>query len=559
VREAIRQAKIGARRVLLNIPRDQVVLNTLNVPASQPEELPPIVQFQIVKELPFAVEQATIDFAVCGRFDPKEPSTILVAAVRNEQLDFYRKVAHEAGLTVERVGLRPHANLIALLTKAPELEKKTLLVVDVGPQMTEIDIIRDGALAFSRAASFALPELTGLSGGRLPDSGIEAVLPESPEPDETSRQAVSDLMVEVVRSFEAYRATEPGVSVDQIVVCGSTGLEPQLVESLAARFAAQAGLYTPDRALSVTPQRAKELRGFSAALGLALGHGGKGLSHFDFLSPKKPVSKRTMRLKKAPVAALTAVLFIATGVSVHYKWIKPLKDACEPLAAEINAKKKDEAAIREFKKQVEALEAWQKSEQYWPEMLVALTEVFLPERQAFITRLDFETRRPRKKSILRPSTMRMKLRTAVLGQVDELSTKLRDLGLVEVRTGKEIPIGRRDNKGVAVYHYDTSIGAELPLRKRGRASDKTEVVDRMDAEELPDSDTGESTEIEQESPAAGSTSPAEASRSVPPRGAEGLEPAGALRGNSRPGSGRKPTATSPRAADGAAQRRGDTP
>jgi type IV pilus assembly protein PilM len=538
VREAIRQGRIGARRALLNIPRDQVVLNTLNVPASQPEELPSIVQFQIVKELPFAVEQATIDFAVCGRFDPKDPSTILVAAVRNEQLAFYRKVAHEAGLTVERVGLRPYANLIAILTNAPELEKKTLLVVDVGPQLTEIDIIRDGALAFSRAASFALPELSGPSPGRLTAGGLEAILPEVSEPDETSRQAVSDLMVEVIRSFEAYRATEPGVSVDQIVVCGSTGLEPQLVGSLAARFAAQAGLYSPDRALSVTPQRAKELRGFSAAVGLALGHGGKGLSHFDFLSPKKPVSRRTMRLKKAPVAALAAVFFIAAGVTVHYRFTKPLKDACEPLAAEINAKREDEKAIRGFKKQVEALEAWQKSEQYWPELLVALTEVFPPERQAYVTRLDFETRRPKKKSSLRPSTMRVKLRTAALGQVNELSTKLRDLGLAEVRTGKEIPIGRRNDRGVAIYHFDTSIEAGLPLRDRDRVLDRTEDADRMDVEELPDSEIGQNTEIERES-------------------TDGDDTAVTPSAGSRPAT--PPSGASPGAADGAAQRRGDAP
>lgn len=464
VREAMRQARMGVKRAMVSIPRDQVVLNTLNVPPSTAEELPSIVQLQIVKELPFAADQATLDFAVSGGFDPKEASNVLVAAVRNEQLDFYRKVAHEAGLKVERIGLRPHANLIAVLTKAPELQDQSLLLVEVGPHLTEIDIIRKGALAFSRAASVALPEAEGAGRDRLDDSRIESVAIEDRASDAAGQQAVGELMVEVIRSFEAFRATDPEAGVDRIVVCGATGIEAQLAESLAARFGAQASLYAPERSLNLSPQRARELRGFSAALGLAIGHGGKGLTHFDFLHPKKPISRRTVRLKKVPIAVATAILFIASGVVFHTKYIGPLQETVANVKDRVNKKKKVERAVRDFKKQVEAVEDWQKSEQYWPDVLVALTDVFPQEQEAFVTRVDFETKQPRKRgATLRPSAMRIRLRTASLGKVNELSAKLRALGLTDVRTGKEIPISGRTGSE-AVYHFDASIEAEIPLR-----------------------------------------------------------------------------------------------
>ncbi len=472
IREAVRQAKIGTRRALLSVSRDQVVLNTLPMPPAEANDLPNMVRFQIAKELPFSAEQATIDFAVRGEFDPREASTVLVAAVRNEQLQFYERVAAEAGLTVERIGLRPHANLIAVLAKAADLESKSVLVVDVGPQLSEINIIREGGLAFSRAASVSIPEGERLGEAHLQDSRIESLPLLERQIDEAARQAVGNLMVEVLRSYEAYRATEPAATLDRVVVCGATGLEPQLAETLGARFAVPASLYMPDRALGLSPQRAKELRGFSAALGLAIGHGGKGLGHFDFLHPKKPVSRRAVRLKKVPIAVATACLFVASGVGVYVQTIRPLEARRKELSKQIDAKSKVAKNVEEFAAQLEALEKWQASEQYWPEILARLTELLPSEQEVLVMRADFETRRPPRKSNERPSGMRLRLRTASLGGVNEVAAALRDAGFMEVKAGKEVPFATRQQD---VYHFDTGVEAELPRRTAPPKEEQDEV------------------------------------------------------------------------------------
>ncbi|MFH1417750.1 MAG: pilus assembly protein PilM [Planctomycetota bacterium] len=483
VREAIRQSRVSAKRVLMSIPRDQVVLNTLSLPPTPEGELPAIVQFQIVKELPFSPDQATVDFAVGGKFDASEPVTVLVAAVRNEELSFYRRVAHEAGLTVERIGLRPYSNLVAVTSKSQELAGKTLLLIEVGPQLTEIDIIRDGRLVFSRAASVALSEYGSLSEDRLDDSRIISMPLKDREPDERMRRAVKDLMVDIIRSYEAHRATDPSISIDRIVVCGASGIEAQLAESLAARFAAHADLYSPDRTLDLSPQRAKELRGFSATLGLALGHSLTGLPTFDFLHPKKPVSKRTVQLKKLPLAVAAVVLFVGAGVTTYARVVRPKKLDVAAMEQALGPLRDKEKTILGFKEQVESLENWQRSEQYWPEVLVALTEVMPPDKAAFATRLDLETR-TRQKGLYRRSRADIRLRTATLGKVNELSAKLRELGFESVKTGKETPLGR--TRGAGIYAYDTSIEAELPLRPKRSRSKEQEGHELVEVPEPPD-------------------------------------------------------------------------
>lgn len=458
IRAAMRSADLGAKRALLSIPRDQVVLNTLSLPPTPAEELAAIVQFQVVKELPFPAEQATLDFAVCGAFDPKAASNVLVAAVRNDDLDFYRKVAAAAELSVENIGLRPFSNLLAVLTNWPELVARTVLVVEVGPQLTEIDIVKSGVLSFSRAASVAIGDVAAPAGVSLTDSRISAAPLSDREPDELSQRAVSDLMVDIIRSFEAYRATDPTISVDQIVVAGSSGLEAQLAHALAARFAAKADLFAPNEALGLPPQRARELRGFSATIGLALGQSDKGLGHFDFLNPKKPISRRAIRMKKVPVAVATALLFLGSGFVFHIKYVSPKEAQARLLAEQVSEKKKKERIVLDFKAQVDAVDSWVASQQIWPEVLVALSEVFPDEKEAYVTRVDFETR-PVPKSDRRASSVKIKFRTASLGTVNRITDKLQSAGFLNVVPGKETSSPSPDG-----YSNDTAIDAGIPTR-----------------------------------------------------------------------------------------------
>lgn len=479
IRESLKQSKISLKRALLCIPRDQVVLNTLNLPPMPPEEMPAIVQFQVVKELPFSADQATLDFAVCGDYDPKGPSSVLVAAVRNEDLSHYTKVAAEAGLTIESIGLRPYSNLVAVLGNAPEMAARNVLIVEVGPQLTEIDIVRKGVLAFSRSASVSLAEFGAAAGEEYKDSRITSPNVPNREPDEWSSQAISSMMVEIIRSHEAYRATDTGFSLDQIVVCGSSGLEPQLAQSLAARFATKADLYTPDKALGLTPQRARELRGFCAAIGLAMGHARRGIDHFDFLHPKKPVSKRQLQMRKLPVAAATVVLFLGSGVLFHVRFIKPKQDIAAKLRDEFNEKKKQERKIQDFKTRVESLEVWVDSEQAWPEVMVALSEYFPDQKEAFVTRLDLETR-PRGRTTGRESVARLKFRTVSLGTVNELASRLREAGFINVVPGRETSSGARD-----AYTKDTGIDLEIPDRSALMALRESRFSESENEDALP--------------------------------------------------------------------------
>ena len=83
---------------------------------------------------------------------------VLVAAIRHDALSRYEATLSAAGLKLDRIGLRPYANKFAVSSLLRHAMPERVLLIDVGPTLTEINVFRDSFLAFSRAASVAVPE-----------------------------------------------------------------------------------------------------------------------------------------------------------------------------------------------------------------------------------------------------------------------------------------------------------------------------------------------------------------------------------------------------------------
>ncbi len=323
IRRVLDQEQISTRHAVVDIPRDQAILKSMTLPSLAPGELPGMVEIQIAKELPFPAGEAVIDFtstpaAEAGRSD------VLVAAVRREVVRHYEATLDAAGLKLDRIGLRPYANALAVRELLKHAMPERVVFIDVRPNLTEIDVLRHGCLAFSRAASVVVPRDSG--GGRvaprlslvkdLPgETGDEAEAPVTLgliRPPEAGA-VIASLLVEVTRSIEAYRASDPGAVIDQVVIAGDSGVEEALGEAIQKRLGTPTELYNPAGSFGWEPDEGAAAAGFSSTLGLVFGQAATGSLHFDFLHPKRRVSVAQERLRKAPIAAAIGVLFLTAG------------------------------------------------------------------------------------------------------------------------------------------------------------------------------------------------------------------------------------------------------
>jgi type IV pilus assembly protein PilM len=391
IAQQLRRHKLTARQVLVDVPRDRAVLNRLTLPPTPDPEVAELVRFQAMKELPFPLEEAEIDFAPLRRDERKRVTEVLLAAVLRRTLQRIQATCAAAGLKPARIGLRPYANMMAV-QQVQGVSPDKLLFVDVGTSLTEIDIFQDQRLAFSRAASVELPGAH--AHGHATDSRILTTA-ELDSTADRAAHALDDLLVEIARSLQAYRATDPAAKVETIIIAGGTGLEPALRDRAAERFGLDCRLFDPAVQLKLDKPDGEKLRGFSAALGLGWGLDRAGSFEIDFLNPKRPIARRTIQLQRARIIGLgVATAAVVVGGFMFHKWQGNTRQiaALEERAKKLRAEVRTALTLRHA---ADRVKEWETSA-VWPEELLRLTEAAVePGRKMVVQQIRGDHRNAR--------------------------------------------------------------------------------------------------------------------------------------------------------------------
>jgi Tfp pilus assembly PilM family ATPase len=367
IRQVLADKKFSTRQALLAIPRDKVILINLRLPTAPVGDLANMVKLQASRELPFSADEAVIDFAGSVARDAPEFTDVTVGAIQRDVLAQYRQLAAAAGLQLLRVGLRPNSNLLSITRGVQPFLDDRILFVDVGAQTTEINIFRWGRLTFSRSVSIALDAATS---------------PES-RGDEAVRHP---LLMEVMRTVEAYRATDPN-KLDQVVIAGDTGLETSLAEALHGRIAAPSSPYDPSWTVAIEKDRALQMTGFSAALGLLIGEVASDLTRFDFLVPKRQLDKVAIRRKQIIVAAAGVFVLLASIWLTSHSYISNLETRKAEISARIVGLKKQAESVDVVGKRVATAEKWMKQDMVWLDKLREIVQQMPDNQKSYMTKV----------------------------------------------------------------------------------------------------------------------------------------------------------------------------
>ncbi|GJM25389.1 MAG: hypothetical protein DHS20C16_18040 [Phycisphaerae bacterium] len=399
IRDILKQQKIRTDRVILDVPRDKALLTTLKLPMTDPNELPAMVEFQIGKEIPFPLNQAVVDFAM-PESSGDGPADVLVGTVRREVVEYYQQTCEQAGLKLARLGLRPYANKEAIHGLFGAGRYECVVMVDVGPRLTEIDVVTNGKLSFSRAGSVSIPKPVAPGSDQLqadsaittPDDSADSAIIQFPKSGAMGGSSdvdrvVSALVVEVTRTIEAFRSSTPGVNVDMIVVGGSVGLEEHVARALGERYSATVELYNPAAQFGWPEEKGKEARAFSAALGLVTAHAGDSQFDFDFLHPKRTVTAAERRLKKAPVFAIAALVVVSFLVGLYWKVIMPKNQALGDLRTKIDDYEERISDLEKIQdKKIAIADSFDKDQVVWLDELNRMASL-LPSNQSMLLKM----------------------------------------------------------------------------------------------------------------------------------------------------------------------------
>jgi len=389
IRRALEQEGITTKQAIVDIPRDRVILNTLILPVGAPENLPGMVEIQIAKELPFAVGDAVIDFAAQPPVDDAPTADVLVAAIQREVVEQYEETFVVAGLKLHRVGLRPHAHKVAVCDRLKHALPRRVMFIDVRPTLTEIDIIRESSLVFSRAASVAVPEALSASHplSIVRDDSAETASEDHavllPGQQNAMRDVIQSLVVEVTRSIEAYRASDPGAVIEHAVIGGDLGVEESLAEAIQKGLGITAEVYNPASSFGWSPDEGANAAAFAATLGLVLGQQQDAEAHFDFLHPKRSISVTQERLKKAPLVAAVFALFVVAGGVAVAKFTGPKRNELVSINQQIRDLERNVRNNKKFLDLFQEIREFDTHQYVWVDVLFDALSLF-PSHREFV-------------------------------------------------------------------------------------------------------------------------------------------------------------------------------
>lgn len=437
--KALRRTSKRGGGLVMGVPRGRVVLQPLRLPpVANQDELPDMVRFQVEKELAFQPDEAVIDFAIEAHYDSdaakgaEEGVQILVAAVKRPVVEHYVKIAQAARMKLLALSLRPYADtacLNACLAKpssgksvsektSPEPSDESLApgqgepvagsclaLVHVGAEEAEINVILDGALAFSRSmgikplhapsapangAAEAVPHAGATGPASLkspvaPPAASPSPAPAAPLLTGSTDDPVDAVVNEFTRTLKSYQAVQRERKLERVLVAGGTGSEAGVARGLQARLNIPASLFDPAEALSLKAA-GLQTPAFTAALGLALGYKRPTILPFDFLNPKRtPVKRDYARIRRIAIgsglAAAVMVTVLAGMVSIAKKQAR-----VAALEKRIAALTVDNTRVVSLTKRVRAIEGWGSGPR-WIDQFAQFSAIFPTAPELYITGL----------------------------------------------------------------------------------------------------------------------------------------------------------------------------
>lgn len=155
----IRKHQLNNYPVVATLPASTLVLRHIQIPKLKAKETAEAVEWEARRVLPFALEEAQMDWIQQGAevSEEGELKNILLVAVRDTIVERYIEATKEAGLKLVALDIAPLA-LGRWLLKGSQ---GASLIIDIGAETTQVHFFEGTKLVFSRSFTVGGVQATG--------------------------------------------------------------------------------------------------------------------------------------------------------------------------------------------------------------------------------------------------------------------------------------------------------------------------------------------------------------------------------------------------------------
>jgi len=239
IREAIAKSGSKARYVAAAVSGHSVIVKKISVPAMTVEELEESIRWEAEQYIPFDVNEVNLDFEVIQHGDAERPMEVLLVAAKRDLIDDYVNLIGEAGLVPSVIDVAGFAVENAFEANYEPGPEDVVAVINIGAQVTNINVVSAGVPAFTRdvstggnqytaeiqrALSIGFDEAERIKIGEPSARESQDVVPQ--EVEQAMRSVTNNLVGEIARSLDFFSATAADTRIQRVVLAGGSARVP---------------------------------------------------------------------------------------------------------------------------------------------------------------------------------------------------------------------------------------------------------------------------------------------------------------------------------------------
>jgi type IV pilus assembly protein PilM len=269
VQELLSELKMKVKDVAIGVSGHSVIIKKIQMPRMTQEELEESIQWEAEQYIPFDVKDVNIDTQIidASAADTTGQMDVLLVAAKKDMINDYTSVVSEAGLSPVVVDVDAFAVQNMFTTNYELPANETVVLINAGASVVNINIISNGATVFTRDVTIggnqfteeiqkqlnvSYEEAEALKiGGNATDA--EAVVPQ--EVERVMTGVAEQVAGEIQRSLDFYAGTAADATYTKVFLSGGTAKIPALFKTIELRVGVPVEILNPFRKIDVDSRR----------------------------------------------------------------------------------------------------------------------------------------------------------------------------------------------------------------------------------------------------------------------------------------------------------------
>jgi type IV pilus assembly protein PilM len=267
IRRLFESRKIQTKEVAASLSGNAVIVKKITLPVMTEAELAESIYWEAEQYIPFDIQDVNLDYQILDPGDAaagKSTMDVLLVAAKKEKIADYTGVIAQAGRTAVVVDVDAFALQNAFEVNYGIQPGEMIVLLNAGASATNINILQGDQSVFTRDISIggnayteALQKELNLPFEQADQlkrgEAIDGVTFDEARP--VLRAVSENVMLEIQKTFDFFKATAASDRIDRIVVSGGASRAEGFIEMLTERFDAPVEVFDPFRKVAFDARR----------------------------------------------------------------------------------------------------------------------------------------------------------------------------------------------------------------------------------------------------------------------------------------------------------------